>query len=165
MVPFAKTDDLGQYCVTGLAFGDYYMTADDPEKGYPSTASGFFSAQALGPHVALSATNLIGRADWKIPYKAGFVKVELVDAQSGKTIVPMFFDLLVQSRPENGHMYGSTGSTTPLLVPPNENIVVTIYAPGYREEKDDEPQRTVVNLLPGEIKKLYIPLQSLEVAK
>jgi hypothetical protein len=95
------------------------------------------------------ASNLSGRADWKIPYKAGFIKVEL----------------LVQSRPEIGHMYDSTASSTPLLVPLNENIVVTIHAPGYREDKDDEPQRTVVNLLPGEIKKLHVPLQPLEAAK
>jgi hypothetical protein len=165
VVPFARTDELGRYCLTGLALGDYYMTADDPEKGYPSTASGFFSTEPKRSQVKLSSTNLNGRADWKIPYKAGFVKVELVDAQSGKQIVPMFFELLVQSRPEVGHMFGSAGSTTPLLVPPDQDVVVTIHAPGYRQGTDKEPQRTVVNLRPGEIKKLHIALQLLEVAK
>jgi hypothetical protein len=162
--PFAITDENGHYCVTQLPFGDYFMTADDPDKGYPSMASGFFAAGVMRSQVNLSATNLNGQADWKIPYRAGFVKVHLVDAQSGKQIVPMFYDLRVQSRPEVGHMFGSGGSTTPLLVPPNENVIVTIHAPGYLSEPDKAPQKTVINLLPGETKELHIALQPL-VAK
>ena len=158
-VPFAKTDEQGHYCIKGLALGDYYMTADDPERGYPNMASGFFSTGRGRSQVRLTATKLNGHADWKIPYKAGFVKVELLDAQSGKPVDAMFFDLLVQSRPEVGHMFGSAGSTTPLLVPPNENIVVTVMAPGYRKETDKGPQRTVINLLPGQTKELRIALQ------
>ena len=88
-----------------------------------------------------------------------------MDAQSGKPIVPMFFDLVVQSRPEVGHMYGSTASTTALLVPPNEDVIGTIHASGYREDTDKEPQRTVINLLPGETKELHIALQPLVTAK
>lgn len=88
-----------------------------------------------------------------------------MDAQNGKPIVPMFFDLVVQSRPEVGHMYGSTASTTALLVPPNEDVIVTIHASGYREDTDKEPQRTIINLLPGETKELHIALQPLVTAK
>jgi hypothetical protein len=164
-VPFARTDEQGHYCLRGLPFGDYDMTADDPDKGYPSMTSGFFPTTPLRSRLSLSATDLNEHADWKIPYRAGFVKVDLVDAQSGKPIVPMFFDLVVQSRPEVGHMYGSTASTTALLVPPNEDVIVTIHAPGYRKDTDKEPQRTVVNLLPGETKELHIPLQPLVTAK
>jgi len=159
MVPFARTDEQGHYCIKGLALGDYYMTADDPERGYPNMASGFFSTARMRSQVRLTATKLNGHADWEIPYKAGFVKVELTDAQSGKQVDAMFFDLLVQSRPEVGHMFGSAGSTTPLLLPPNEDVVVTITARGYRKETDREPQRTVVKLLPGETRELHIVLQ------
>jgi hypothetical protein len=158
-VPVARTDEQGHYCLRKLPLGDYDMTADDPDKGYPSMTSGFFSTTPLRSRVSLSATDLNGQADWQIPYRAGFVGVELVDAQSGKPIVPMFFDLVVQSRPEVGHMYGSTASTTALLVPPNEDVIVTIHASGYREDSDKEPQRTVVNLLPGETKELHIALR------
>lgn len=112
-----KDDEQGHYCLRELPLGDYDMTADDPDKGYPSMTSGFFRTTPLRSRVSISTTDLNGHADWKIPYRAGFDKVELVDAQSGKPIVPMFFDLVVQSRPEVGHMYGSTASTTALLVP------------------------------------------------
>jgi hypothetical protein len=164
-VPFARTDEKGHYCLRELPLGDYDVTADDPDRGYPSMTSGFFRTTPLRSRVSISATDLNGHADWKIPYRAGFVKVELVDAQSGKPIVPMFFDLVVQSRPEVGHMYGSTASTTALLVPPNEDVIVTIHASGYREDTDKEPQRTVINLLPGETKELHIALQPLVTAK
>ena len=163
-VPVTRTDKQGQYCFRGLVLGDYSMTADDPEKGYPSMANLFFSTDPM-PHVELSATNSNGRVDWKIPYKAGFVKVDLVDAQSGKQIVPMFFDLLVQSRPQVGHMYGSAMSTIPLLVPPYENVVVTIHAPDYQQDTNEESQRTIVNLSPGEMKKLHIALRPAEATK
>ena len=51
------------------------------------------------------------------------------------------------------------------LSPPNEDVIVTIHASGYREDTDKEPQRTVINLLPGETKELHIALQPLVTAK
>ncbi len=165
IVPFAKTDEQGHYCLKGLWLGDYLMTADDPGKGYPNMATGFFSSERTHSQVQLTATNLNGTVDWKIPYKAAFVKADLVDAQTGKQVDAMFFDLLVQSRPEVGHMFGSAGSATPLLLPPNEDVIVTITAPGYRKETDQEPQRTVLNLSPGQTKLLHIELQPLSVVR
>ena len=159
--PLGKTDSTGHYCLQNLALGHYIMSAEDPEKGYPQMGSVFYSWQTPKPEVSIAATNLEGHADWRIPYKAGFVEVALTDARTGKPVIPMFFNLVVQSRPENGWMRGSMASTAALLLPPNENVYLILSAPGYREWPADGTKGKLLNLLPGRTEKLVVELQPL----
>jgi hypothetical protein len=131
--PLGKTDGTGHYCMNNVALGYYAMSAEDTEKGYPQMSSIFYSVQRPTSEVHIAIGNLKGHADWRIPYKAGFVEVALTDAQTGKPIIPMLFNLVLQSSPKNGFIRGSSSSTTALLVPPNENIYLTVSAPGYKE--------------------------------
>jgi hypothetical protein len=159
--PFGKTDSTGHYCINNVADGDYVMSAADTEKGYPELGSIFYSVQRPGPEVHIATGNLKGHADWRIPYKAGFVEVALTDARTGKPIIPMFFNLVLQSSPKNGFMRGSSLSTAALLVPPNENIYFTVSAPGYKEWPADGTKGILLNLLPGRTERLAIALQPL----
>jgi hypothetical protein len=159
--PLGKTDSTGHYCVDNVAPGDYLMSAEDPEKGYPEMYSNFYSSQRRDPEVHIAIGNLKGHADWRIPYKAGFVEVVLTDARTGKPIIPMFFSLVVQSRPETGVMRGSRASTAALLVPPNENVYFKVSAPGYGEWPADGTKGKLLNSLPGRTERLAIALQPL----
>jgi hypothetical protein len=161
LLPSGKTNSTGHYCVDNLAPGTYVMSAADPEKGYPEMGSIFYSVQRPTPEVHIAIGNLKGHADWRIPYKAGFVEVALTDARTGKPIIPMFFNLVLQSSPKNGFIRGSSRSTAALLVPPNENIYFTVSAPGYREWPADGTKRKLLNLLPGRTERLVIALQPL----
>jgi hypothetical protein len=159
--PLGKTDSTGHYCIDNVASGDYFMSAADPEKGYPEMGSIFYSLQRPNPKVRIVMGNLKGHADWRIPYKAGFIEVALTDARTGKPIIPMFFTLVVQSRPKNGSMHGSSASTSALLVPPNENIYFIVSARGYGEWPADGTKGKLLNLLPGRTERLAVALQPL----
>jgi hypothetical protein len=161
--PRGETDGVGHYCVN-VAIGDYIMSADDVNKGYPLMAIMFYAshdsnAESSAPRISITAHELTRHADWRIPYKAGFVRVKLTDARTGKQIVPMFFDLVVRSRSQYGHMYGSCGSTAALLVPPNEDIVFAVSAPGYQWWPSENKKGKLLNLPPGTTEEVAIELQ------
>ena len=159
--PLGRTDSTGHYCVQNVAIGHYIMSAADPEKGYPEMGSAFYSWQTPKPEASIATTDLEGHADWRIPYKAGFVQIALTDARTGKPVTPMFFKLVVQSRPENGWMRGSTDSAAALLLPPDENVYLTLSAPGYLQWPTDRTTGKLLNLLPGRTEKLEVALQPL----
>jgi hypothetical protein len=158
LYPSGKTDSTGHYCIDNVDFGNYVMSADDPKKGYPEMGPIFYSSQRPNPEVHIAIENLKGHADWRIPYKAGFLEVVLTDARTGKPIIPMFFSLALQSNPKDGFMRGSSVSTAAFLVPPNENIYFTVNARGYREWPGDGTKGKLLNLLPGKTEKLAIAL-------
>jgi hypothetical protein len=158
--PLGKTDSTGHYCIDNVAPGDYFMSAADPEKGYPEMGSIFYSLQRPNLEVHIAMGNLKGHADWRIPYKAGFIEVALTDARTGKPIIPMFFSLVAQSRPI-GFMRGSSASTAALLVPPNENVYFKVSAPGYGEWPADGTKGKLLNLPPGRTERLAVALQPL----
>jgi hypothetical protein len=160
--PMSKTDQFGHYCVANLVIGDYVMSADDPEKGYPQMETLFYSSHSLNAKITITSQTLEGHADWQIPYKAGFLTVHLTDARTGKQIIPMFFNLVVRSRRDVGFMRGSSRSTMALLVPPNEDIDFTVSAPGYGEWPGDGTQGRLVNLLPGTTQDFAIALQPID---
>jgi hypothetical protein len=56
-------------------------------------------------------------------------------------------------------MKGSQSAKNQLLVPPNENVLLKVSAPGYREWPYDGSSGYVLNLLPGERKTIEVPLQ------
>jgi hypothetical protein len=158
-----KTDESGHYCVEHLAFGDYVMSADDPENGYPMMGTSlFYSLSAPQQIVSITSENPTGHSDWKIPYKAGIVQVQLTDARTGKQIFPMFFNLAVRSKPEDRFLRGSGPSTVPLLVPPNEDIYFTVNAPGYQLWPYDGTKGRLLNLLPGTTQNIAIALQPID---
>jgi hypothetical protein len=162
ILPFGKTDEFGHYCVEHVAPGDYFMSADDPENGYPMMGPLFYSLPAPHQIVSISSENPTGHADWKIPYKAGIVQVQLTDARTGKQIFPMFFNLAVRSKPEDRFLRGSGPSTVPLLVPPNEDIYFSVSAPGYQSWPDDGTKGRLLNLLPGTTQNIAIALRPID---
>jgi hypothetical protein len=156
-----KTDESGHYCIEGLPPGDYVMSADDTEHGYPITARGgfFYSEPSPQQKVHITSINLTGHADWQIPYKAGVVKVQLTDARTGKQIPDITFRLNKRS---GGGKTVSSPSTTPILIPPNEDIHFMVSAPGYRLWPGDGTKGALLNLLPGRTQNIAIALRPID---
>ena len=152
-----KTDESGHYCIGDLPPGDYVMSADDTDHGYPITGRGGFYFVEPSPEQKASITsiNRTAHADWRIPYKAGWVKVQLTDARTGKQIPDISFGLTYRS---GGSMRVSRPSTTPILIPPNRDIYFIVSAPGYQPWPRDGTEGTLLNLRPGETQNIEIAL-------
>ena len=151
------TDQLGNYCVNNLAIGDYVMTADDTEQGYPVMTSLFYSAEPV-VLTKITAENLAAHFNWQIPFKAGFVKVHLTDAQTQAPIAAMSYSLVLRSRPDTGYLRGSSDSTRTLLVPPDKEIEFTVSSPGYKDWPGDG-MKILVSLHPGIVQEFEIALE------
>ena len=137
------------------------MSADDTEHGYPITARGgfFYSEPAPQQKVHITSVNLTGHADWQIPYKAGVVRVQLTDARTGKQITAMSFGL----NRSGGVWIVSRPSTTPMLLPPNQDIYLFIVsAQGYQPWPGDGTKGVLLNLLPGTTKNIAIALRPID---
>ena len=160
--PSSKTDLTGHYCIPDLFPGEYALSATDPDKQYPDMGSMFYAVHLPEPRIELKAGATEEHADFRIPYKAGSISIQLTDARTGKAISSMLFNLDVKSNPEQRYIHGSSDSTVPLLVPPNEDIYLTVTSPGYRTWPDDGTKGRIVNLLPGFKLELKIALQPVQ---
>ena len=150
MEPYATTDGNGDYCITGVRAGEYAMSASDPEKGYPEMSSMFYSGRLPGQHVRIVPAALNVRMDWRIPYRAGFLRLILTDSGNGKLISAMSTELYVGPSDNLRYRHASEGSDQVLLVPPNEDIHLRVSAPGYEAWPEGQSQGRLINLLPGQ---------------
>lgn len=163
LFPASRSDDSGHYCLFNVPYGDNVPAADDPKRGYPNPGFSIFasvSANKESPNVAhLSAEHPRATVDFRIPYRAAFLAIHLSDAITGKPKFALFYRLSAQKDPERSYMTGSQSAKDALLRPPNENILLRVSAPGYRDWPYDNSPGYVLNLLPGEHKTIDVPLQ------
>lgn len=152
------TDENGQYCLEGVRFGEYVMSADDPKKGYPPMVYSFFSEDPPNVPVVLSALTPKAHADWQIPFKAAVIRIKLTDAMTGKPLINMSYTLALRIRPET-YLHGSSAASQDLLIPPNQDVLLTVTADGYQRWPDDGTKTRIVNLAPGTIQNFDIALR------
>lgn len=149
------TDNDGHYCISGVRPGDYELSADDVEKGYPQLGNTFYGDASA--KVEITPQELTAHLDWRIPYRAGTLHIQLTDANTGKMILPMFYDMKVKSDQTKRRMYGSMFSSPPLLVPPDQEILLSIRAPNY-SKWSQESENGIVRLAAGSEHTLQIVL-------
>ena len=163
-IPSTRSYNTGNYCLDNVPFGQSMLSVDDPEHGYPSMWSSFYNAKPLDQQsnntVELSSAHPDVTMDIRIPYKAAFVTIHLTDANTGAVKSSMIYDLEAQATPGGRTMTGSQDTDDALLIPPNENILLKVRAPGYREWPYDGSPGYLLNLPPGEHKTIDVPLQS-----
>lgn len=161
--PGTETSETGHYCIDHLRLGDYEMSAFDNKKGYPQWGIQFYTWDSPAPKVTLTAYDPDAHLDWRIPFKAGFLKLQVFVDHSDDKTVPIRVAVVVPSRPKVGIEVsewplrkGQPGSFT-VLLPPGEDVLLTATAPGYRRWPDDE-RGELLNLRSGETKDITIPL-------
>jgi hypothetical protein len=161
--PATRSDDSGHYCLVNVPYGDNVPAADDPKHGYPNPQYSFYAGDISksDPNgvAHLTAEHPRATIDIRIPYKAAFLTLHLTDAITGKPQTNLFYKLSVQTNPQRGYISGSRYAADPLLLPPNENVLLKASAPGYREWPYDNSPGYVLNLLPGEHKTIEVQLQ------
>lgn len=159
--PVSLTDEVGHYCVMGLELGPYIMSADDKAKGYPQRGDEFFSWSSPDPQVLLTSKNPNVRSDWQIPFKAGFLRFHVTSAETGDAISLVTFKLVVRSRPKLGFETVTIPADTDhrvitLLVPPDEDVLLTVASPGHQSWPHDGSR--IVNVPSGATQDLVIPM-------
>ena len=129
--PFSSTDQFGRYCFHGLPLGEYVLSAFDEKKGYPHRGPAFYIWQTPDPKVKLSSLHPDASADWQIPFKAGWVDVELPDMPAGKPSQPIRFSFHVRSRSQAAVMSSEVpvefrGRSLKFLLPPDEEVMLRV---------------------------------------
>ena len=149
--------------MSDLRLGDYEMSAFDDKQGYPLWRLGFYTWDSPAPQVRLTPYNPDAHLDWRIPFKAGFLRLHVSLDRSDVKSVPISILLVVPSRPKVG-IHGAdrslgSGQTTSftVLLPPGEDVLLTATAPNYRRWPDDDTGE-LLNLRSGETKDLTISL-------
>jgi hypothetical protein len=146
----AMTDLSGHYCMEHVRPGEYFMSADDPSKGYPGMEALFFAPAADSPRIVISAQFPKQIANWTIPYKAGFLRIHATDRATGKPVLGLGFLAAVRGSEDRRWSSGNWASDSPVLVPPNENVLVRLNADGYRSWPSDDQKGWPVRIPPGE---------------
>jgi hypothetical protein len=161
--PASRSDNSGRYCLVNVPYGDNAPAADDPAYGYANSQASLY-ARAIDNKVPVNVAHLSAEhpqatIEVRIPYKAAFLTVHLTDAITGKPQLALFYELSAQADPQGRYIKGSQSAKDQLLVPPNENVLLKVSAPGYREWPYDNSPGYVLNLLPGEHKTIDVTLQ------
>ena len=147
----AETDALGRYDIRGLTWGKYIIVADKPESGYPNTRLAFYS-NLKATTLVVGSSNLVVDTTIRLPPKAGWLDLRVVDATAGKELRSAVVTL---RRVENPQLFITLSSTVPrIAIPANTGIRVEISAPHYRNQPP-----FLIYLRPEEEKKMRIALK------
>jgi hypothetical protein len=179
--PQSRSDDAGHYCLSHLRCGHYLLSADEEKLGYPNLRATFYTTAPFSERsdaiAVISVKHPQAELTFRIPYKAGFLRIQPSDAATGKPVPGMTFSLRVKSDPDlrsiGGTRPASNDQVLPqqegdlvspreeddILLPPNEDILLKVSAPGYREWPYDGLPGYLINLLPGERATIDVPLQ------
>ncbi len=157
-IPLTVTDEAGHYCATNLMLGEYEMTADDADKGYPMLMNSLYAPYAPERAIKLTPESPHGHLNWQIPYKAGFLHLSIRDAQTG-TLLKFMSVCLIQRSDEERRMQVDTGSERVLLIPSNQDIYLRVSWPGYESWPEDGSKGKLLNLFPGQDTTLQVTLR------
>jgi hypothetical protein len=163
LYPASRSDESGHYCLVNVPYGDNALAADDPAHGYANSQASLYAPTTdnkVPVNVAhLSAEHPQATIDFRLPYQAAILMIHLTDATTGRPQLALFYEPSARADPQGRYIKGSQSAKKQLLVPPNENVLLKVSAPGYREWPYDNSLGYVLNLLPGEHKTIDVALQ------
>lgn len=146
-----ETDTSGRYEIRGLAFDKYIILADKPDSGYPNTRLAFYS-DLNAPTAMIGASSPEADITIRLPPKAGWLELLVVDAKTGKELRS---SVVTMRRVRNPQLFVTLSSTVRrIAIPPDVNIRVEISAPNYRVQPP-----FVIYLRPEEERKMRITLR------
>lgn len=167
--PSTFTDQSGSYCISKLPLGGYVMSAWDDDKGYPHRGPLFYSWQTPDPQVELSSLNPDAHVDWQIPFKAGFVKIQIPEVQGGDVSEPIHIRFQVRSRPQAGFIGAGppipAGRILTFLLPPDEVVLLTVTCTDGQKWPDDSGEGNYLYVSSGATENITLPLSCFAIEK
>lgn len=152
-LPGVKTDQSGHYRIGKLlGWGTYTVYAEDWDAGY----STFVNSESH--EVTISSGRPEAELNFRLPPRAGFLDFHLTNRKTGKEIS----HLVVSVRPARGE-YGvranSGPASQPVLVAPDEDLLIHVTSPGFREWNRSAGKGLPIRVKSGNHLKLDVQLE------
>lgn len=157
VIPETRTDPAGNYRFTSLPWwGQYEVYADDPEAGYSIFSTG--SGGPNRPIVELSAEHPEAELNFRLPPPAGFLQVHLTNGRNGAVIPVMRVTVARAEQPDKIIFSGSYGSSSLVLLPPDQDLLLHVTSWGYQEWGESVGRGKPIRMRSGSYQKLEVSL-------
>jgi hypothetical protein len=159
--PAATTDGEGQFRIDHMKMGTFGVEAIKPEDGYVA-----FAGTSVKEMVTLTPNQSSATVVLKLGPKAGMLLPSVKDKFTGNPITDFEVSWLIID-PDQPNSSSSGGQAIRrgirgAIVPPDEYLVLTIYARGYKKwfyhDPSDPSRPAFIRLQPGEEKELLVEL-------
>ncbi len=149
LIPECLTDDKG-VCSQDLQFGKYNVTARKTAEGYPDLLANFYGQGQWPATAEISLVRPAASVTVRLGPKAGLLAIHVVDDASGEPLKQVNVTLRPAADPHDFSSEGLGGPDCTILIPPDEDVLVTVSANGYQpwhlEEHPGISQGGVVRL-------------------
>lgn len=130
-LPWTKTDDTGAFRFEHLPLGRYTVFAEDKKEGYSSLSTGVGGGDPR--EVELTTEHPEAEFNLLLPPRAGFLLFHLTNQRSGASISEVEVTVMLAENPPKFVFSEGSSSSQPVLVPPNQNLLLHVKSWGFRE--------------------------------
>jgi len=149
-LPATKTNEKGEYRFAGLPWwGRYTVYAEDEDAGYSAFSTGE-SGQSQPEEVDIAPAHPEGALTIHLPLKAGFLRINLTNHTTGAAVPSMRIIAMRPANPPALVFSISCGSTQPILLPPDKELLLHVVSDGFQEWHESVGGGKAVRLASGE---------------
>jgi TonB family protein len=130
-LPYARTNQAGEYRFENLDFGRYTVDADDENAGYSVFSTG--GGAGHPPEVELAAEHPEAELRVYLPPKAGFLQIHLTNRKTRAGISAMRIALMLAENPVSQFFSTSCYSNHVILIPPEKHLLLHVTSDGFQE--------------------------------
>jgi TonB family protein len=130
-LPYARTNQAGEYRFENLDFGRYTVDADDEDAGYSIFSTG--GGVGHPPEVELAAEHPEAELRVYLPPRAAFLQIRLTNQKTGAGISAMRIALMLAENPVSQFFSTSCYSNHVILIPPEKHLLLHVTSDGFQE--------------------------------
>ncbi|MGA2170616.1 MAG: carboxypeptidase-like regulatory domain-containing protein [Terracidiphilus sp.] len=130
-IPDCLTDNNGKCSRDHLELTKYQITAMKEEEGYPNTAFPIYAREKKPVVVELTAAQPNASLALRVGPRSGVLTGTITDSSTGDALRNVTFVLRSTARPGD-FLEIAQDSPFRILIPPGEDILVTVKAEGYK---------------------------------
>lgn len=162
ILPLTITDDDGHFRFEDIPWwGVYTVIAQDEVAGYSNPSTVPRGGVAL-QEVTLSPEHREAEFNFRLPPKAGFLKINLTNRQTQRTLDEVEVTVMSAADPDQLIFTEGSSSARIILVPPDENLLLHVSSHGYEKWADSVGKGKPLRIHSGERLTLDISLDPSE---
>jgi hypothetical protein len=158
-LPWVKTNDVGAFRFEHLEWGRYTVYAEDKAAGYSIFSTGAGGVPGHPPEVELTAEHPEAEFTVHLPPPAGFVLFHLTNRKTGLPITGVEVTVMSGSVTPQPIFGGGFGTTEPVLVPSDKDLLLHVTSWGFREWEGSVGAGKQIRIAPGNRVTLDVQLQ------
>jgi protocatechuate 3,4-dioxygenase beta subunit len=167
VLPFAKTDQEGEYRFKSICPGRYAVVVADENAGYPDSSpeiNEFLYGFAI-TEVRLTAENPQAELPVSLPPKPEFIQIHITNRETKAEVLKFTVRLEVpgqQKRPEISFEFDTESKDREIMVPPDKDVVFRVTADEFQEWNESAGPGTLIRVPSGTKTTLEIELEPLK---